>query len=102
MSRKVTQTWRAGTSWGEKSDPGGENCCAKAERLGRMCLIPGNKKKFIMAGLKSSRARVSRDEGRHRQEQVMQSLPGLSKVGFNIFLWSNGKTLQGKGVVRFG
>lgn len=63
-----------------------EKIAAPEPRDGRMCLIPGNKKKFIMAGLKSARVRVSRDEGRHRQEQVMQSLPGLSKVEFNILL----------------
>lgn len=102
MSRNVGQTWSAGVRRGEKSSPSGGHCCAKAERLERVCLVPRNKKKFITEEGKSARRSVARDEGRHRQEQAMQSLPGLSKLGFSIVLWGNEKPLQGKEVIRSG
>lgn len=81
---------------GEKSSPSGGNFCAKAGRLERMCLVPRNEKKFIMDEGKSARRRVARDEGKHSQEQVMQSLPGLRKFRFSILLWGKKKPLQGR------
>ena len=79
---------------GEKGNPQGGNCCAKAKHLESVCLAPGKKKKFITGGIKSDREEFpcgAVEMNPTRKHEVAGLIPGLAQ-------WSGSSTALSYGV----
>lgn len=63
VKRDVRQTGRGSVRRAEKSNLWGESCSTKPERLARACLVPENKKMFILAREKNTGGRWPELEG---------------------------------------